>query len=256
MPSILLYLSGFLLVASAALGYLNHSKLQDRTMKLKETTETLTRTVGELGNTKKELKSTGEQLTATKGKVTELEGSLAAAKTEAERLNGQITDFQSQIAARQSEIEQLKTQLAEAKPGGGKPGSPGDTERRLVELQAQVAELSQVKASLDDKLAAAESRVKTLTAAEQRRQAGLIAKGLSGEVLAVNQAWNFVVLNLGDRQGVTANAEMIIMRRGAMVGKVKITSVEPSQSIADILPSSVSPGLVVQPGDRVIYPGS
>lgn len=255
MPTIFLYLSAVLLVASAALGYLNHSKLQDRTARLKETSENLTRTTADLGNTKKELKSTGEKLTAATSKVTELEGSLAAAKTEAERLNGQIADFQSQIAARQAEIEQLKTQVASSGTPG-RPGAPNEAERRMAELQAQVAELSQVKASLDDKLAAAESRVKSLVQAEQRRQAGLMAKGLSGEILAVNQAWNFVVLNLGDRQGVTANAEMIVMRRGAMVGRVKITSVEPSQSIADILPSSLSPGLVVQPGDRVIYPGS
>ncbi|MBS0657164.1 MAG: hypothetical protein JSR82_02810 [Verrucomicrobia bacterium] len=255
MPSILLYLSAVLLVASAALGYLNHTHLKEKTAELRKTTSDLNRTVGELGTTKKELKSTGEQLTASKAKVSELEGSLAAAKSEAERLNGQIADFQSQIAARQTEIDQLKSQLAGA-GSGGRPGVPGDAEKRLAELQAQVAELSQVKASLDDKLAAAESRVKSLVAAEQRRQAGLMAKGLSGEILAVNQAWNFVVLSLGDRQGVTANAEMIVMRRGAMVGRVKITSVEPSQSIADIVPSSLSPGLAVQPGDRVIYPGS
>lgn len=256
MPSIFLYASAVLLVASAALGYLNHAYLKEKSAKLKETETTLTRTVGELGTTKKELKATGEQLTASKSKVTELEGSLAAAKSEAERLNGQIADFQSQIAARQAEIEQLKTQVASSGSGVGRPGGPSDAEKRMTELQAQVAELSQVKASLDDKLAAAESRVKSLVVAEQRRQAGLMAKGLSGEILAVNQAWNFVVLNLGDRQGVTANAEMIVMRRGAMVGRVKITSVEPSQSIADIVPSSMSPGLVVQPGDRVIYPGS
>lgn len=254
MPSILLYLSAVLLLASAGLGYFNHTHLKEKTAELRKTTADLTRTVGELGTTKKELKATGEQLTASKAKVSELEGSLAAAKSEAERLNGQIADFQSQIAARQAEIEQLKA--ASSAGAGGRPGAPGDAEKRLAELQAQVAELSQVKASLDDKLAAAESRVKSLVAAEQRRQAGLMAKGLAGEVLAVNQAWNFVVLNLGDRQGVTANAEMIVMRRGAMVGRIKITSVEPSQSIADIVPSSLSPGLVVQPGDRVIYPGS
>ena len=71
----------------------------------------------------------------------------------------------------------------------------------------------------------------------------------------MNPSWNFVVLSLGDRQGVTANAEMVVMRRGTMIGRVRITSVEPSQSIADIMPASVPPGFAVQPGDRVIYPG-
>ncbi len=223
---------------------------------MKSTEESLTKTVGDLGTAKKELKTTGEHLVATKAKAAELEAGLAAVRSEAERVTGQIAEFQSQIGAKQAEIDDLKNQVAVGKPGGSIPGAPSEAERRMTELQAQVAELSQVKASLDEKLAAAEGRVRTLQVSEQRRQAGVMARGLSGEILAVNQSWNFVVLSLGDRQGVTTNSEMIVMRRGAMVGRVKITSVEPSQSIADIVPSSLAPGLVVQPGDRVIYPGS
>ncbi len=255
MPTLLLYASAALLLASAGLGYMNFSRLKERTTQLKERSEKLTKTTSDLGSTKKELKGMQEQFTTSAAKVTALESNLAQAKTESERVNSQITDLQLQIAAKQTEVEQLKAQVATAKPGG-EPGAPDESQRRLVELQAQVAELSQVKTSLDDKLAATESRVRGLQLAEQRRQVGVAARGLSGEVLAVNQSWNFVVLNLGDRQGVTPNAEMLVMRRGAMVGKVRITSVEPSQSIADIVPSSLAPGLVVQPGDRVIYPGS
>ena len=55
---------------------------------------------------------------------------------------------------------------------------------------------------------------------------------LPGTILAVNQAWNFVVLSLGDRQGVVPNAEMLVQRGGQLLGKVRVTSVEPSTSIA------------------------
>jgi hypothetical protein len=77
--------------------------------------------------------------------------------------------------------------------------------------------------------------------------------GLEGRILAVNQAWNFVVLSLGDRNGVIGNAEMLIKRGSQLIGKVRITSVEPSTSIADIIANSVRSGLTVQPGDTVIY---
>ena len=78
---------------------------------------------------------------------------------------------------------------------------------------------------------------------------------MSGSVLAVDRNWNFVVLDLGDRNGVLNHAEMIVTRGNGMVGKVRITSVEPSQSIADIVPNSTPPGLTIQRGDRVIYAG-
>ena len=79
--------------------------------------------------------------------------------------------------------------------------------------------------------------------------------GLEGRILAVNSSWNFVVLSLGDRNGVVNNAEMLIKRGAQLIGKVRITSVEPSTSIADIVANSIRPGLAVQPGDNVIYMG-
>jgi cell shape-determining protein MreC len=79
--------------------------------------------------------------------------------------------------------------------------------------------------------------------------------GLEGRILAVNPSWNFVILSLGDKNGVVNNAELLINRGGQLIGKVRITSVEPSTSVADIVVNSVRSGLTVQPGDTVIYRG-
>jgi hypothetical protein len=84
----------------------------------------------------------------------------------------------------------------------------------------------------------------------------MAAKGLEGQVLAVNPSWNFVVISIGDGAGVVPNAEMVVMRGGEAIAKVKITSVEKATSIADIVPGSIAHGVRVQPGDRVIYQGS
>jgi cell shape-determining protein MreC len=74
-------------------------------------------------------------------------------------------------------------------------------------------------------------------------------------VLAVNQAYNFVVLNLGGRQGVEPNTEMLVLRGGSFIGKIRISSVEPATAIGDIITSSLARGVQVQPGDTVIYAG-
>jgi hypothetical protein len=81
----------------------------------------------------------------------------------------------------------------------------------------------------------------------------MMQEGLEGRVLAVNPAWNFVVLSIGDRQGVVNNAEMLLKRGGQYLGKVRITSVEPSTSIADIVANTLPSGVAVQPGDSVIF---
>jgi cell shape-determining protein MreC len=80
--------------------------------------------------------------------------------------------------------------------------------------------------------------------------------GLHGTVLAVNRAYNFVVLNLGGRQGVETNAEMVVMRGGTLIGKIRVSSVEPATAIGDIISSTLPRGVQVQPGDIVIYAGT
>jgi len=90
----------------------------------------------------------------------------------------------------------------------------------------------------------------------RQRSASTAHPGLRGTVLAVNQAYNFVVLNLGGRQGVESNSEMLVLRNGTMIGKIRVSSVEPATAIGDIISSTLTRGVQVQPGDNVIYAGS
>jgi len=75
---------------------------------------------------------------------------------------------------------------------------------------------------------------------------------IRGTVLVVNHPYNFVVLNLGERQGVEANTEMLILRGGATIGKIRISSVETATAIGDIVRNSLARGVQVQPGDTVV----
>ena len=88
------------------------------------------------------------------------------------------------------------------------------------------------------------------------REMDIQRRGLTGRVLAVNGGWNFLVLSVGDKQGAVMNGTMIVLRGGEPIAKARITSVEASQSIADILPGSVRKGVTVQPGDTVVFEGT
>ena len=79
---------------------------------------------------------------------------------------------------------------------------------------------------------------------------------MHGTVLAYNQAYNFVVLNLGARNGVESKSEMLVLRDGTLIGKIRISSVEPATAIGDIITNSLARGVQVQPGDSVIYAGT
>jgi hypothetical protein len=59
---------------------------------------------------------------------------------------------------------------------------------------------------------AAQDRVSAIEEEKKRRESGVNSPGVRGTVLAVNQAYIFVVLSMGDRQGVVPNSEMLVMR--------------------------------------------
>ena len=61
---------------------------------------------------------------------------------------------------------------------------------------------------------------------------------MRGTVLAVNQAYNFVVLNLGGRQGVEPNSEMLVLRGGTPSGKFVFRRLNRPQLSAISLPAA------------------
>ncbi|MEI9894122.1 MAG: hypothetical protein WDN28_09605 [Chthoniobacter sp.] len=46
---------------------------------------------------------------------------------------------------------------------------------------------------------------------------------------------------MGDMQGVMVNSSLIVVRGSDPIARLRITSVEPSTSIADVLPGTVAP---------------
>ena len=114
----------------------------------------------------------------------------------------------------------------------------------------------QEKSVLGEKVKAAQDQLAAMQEEKKRRDAGSNTPGVHGTVLAVNQAYNFVVIGIGERQGVVPNSEMLVLRDGSLIGKIRISSVEPTTSIGDIVTSSLPRGVEVQPGDTVVYAGN
>ena len=59
--------------------------------------------------------------------------------------------------------------------------------------------------------------------------------GLKGKILVVDPKWEFVVLDIGEKQGVLKDGVLLVHRDSKLVGKVKISSVMPDRCIANII---------------------
>jgi cell shape-determining protein MreC len=205
-----------------------------------------------------------------------------AAKAEAAlaQAEKEKADLKGKLDASQEEITALRQRAANGQANSRSPvaaGATGPAETaQNVDLQSQLDDLKQQldsaekeKALLADKLQDAQQRTAQVreapkpetkrrreSASAQRQTSGSHRAGVHGTVLAYNQAYNFVVLNLGARNGVEPNSEMLVLRDGTLIGKIRISSVEPATAIGDIMTTSLARGVQVQPGDSVIYAGT
>jgi hypothetical protein len=198
-----------------------------------------------------------------------------AAKAEAglAQVQKEKADLQAKLDAGQQEVASPQKRVEEAGKNANAPaaGSPAGNSAQTADLQSQVDDLrrqldsaEKEKVFLSEKLQDAQERPAQPKEGKKRRETASTQgetvsphrAGVRGTVLAYNQVYNFVVLNLGARQGVESNSEMLVLREGTLIGKIRISSVEPATAIGDIIPSSLARGVQVQPGDTVIYGGT
>lgn len=262
MAKILISLSILFLTLSAVFGVLNTSK----TRELRELAQRSSSSVApavESDQTRqardKELRAREAALAAANAKFAQTETKVASAEAELVKSQSEKAELQAKLQANQQQIAELQKRLDEA---GSKelmpdplpmPGA-GDLETQLEDTRRQLDTAERERQLLNEKITSPARREAVSEPPKPR-----VTKRrpeVRGTVLAVNQAYNFVVLNLGGRQGVEANADMLVLRNGTLIGKIRVSSVEPATAIGDIISNTLARGVQVQPGDVVIYAGS
>ena len=190
----------------------------------------------------------------TQSKVTNTEAELAKVQAEKNELQTKLRTNETEIADLRKRIENAEPKTA---PGAVPATSTAELQAQLEDAKKQLDAAEREKILLSDKMKVTQDKSTQLeTEKKHRPPPGPSNPGIRGTVLAVNQAYNFVVLNMGARQGVEPNSEMLILRGGSFIGKIRISSVEPATAIGDIITSTLARGVQVQPGDTVVYAGN
>jgi uncharacterized phage infection (PIP) family protein YhgE len=253
-----------LLVLAVFFGFLNSQKM--KTLRATMATAQAARDTAERRIREKLNPSAGGAVEE-EGKIAQAENRAAKAEAELAQIQKEKADLQTKLDENQKESASLQTPVQEAEknpdasPADSRSTAPAaDLQSQVDDLRRQLDSAEKEKAFLSEKLQDIQDRADQPKEGKKRREAvretAPRRTGLRGTVLAVNQAYNFVVLNLGTRHGVESKAEMLVLRDGALVGKIRISSVEPATAIGDIITSSLARGAQMQPGDNVIYAGT
>jgi hypothetical protein len=260
------------LVLAAFFGFLNIQKV--KALRTNATNAQVARDAAERRHAQQALNAqTGDTAGAEQqSKVAEAENRAAKAEADLVQVQKEKADLQVKLDANQQEIASLQKAVEASKNANPPVAGSSPTEgAQTAELQSQVDDLrrqldsaEKEKALLAEKIHETQERTTQSKETKKRRETGALQRetvsprraGLHGTVLAYNQAYNFVVLNLGARNGVETNSEMLVLRDGTLIGKIRISSVEPATAIGDIITNSLARGVQVQPGDNVIYAGT
>ncbi len=243
---------------TAILGFLNRNTLLETQATLADTRNTLSETQATLNTTVGERDTTKKTLEETKTKLADSQAEVAKLKAEVEAKQSDLELAKTQQNTINTENEMLKGQVADLKSEGEKLNQEITTLKEeplrddLEQSKIKVAELETLNKQISANLESTKNRVNALEGQIAEKKRIQKANDLSGRILAVNEAWNFVVLNVGDKSGVASNTELLVKRGNTLIGRVRITSVEPATSIADIIPESLVNGLSIQPGDYVV----
>ena len=79
----------------------------------------------------------------------------------------------------------------------------------------------------------------------------IMPAGLKAKITSVDPKWQFVVLDVGSNKGARQRGVFKVHRGDKLIGKVRVTTVMPDSSIANIMPDWTVDD--IREGDQVLY---
>lgn len=204
--------------------------------------------------------STKQRITETKLKesekfIADLQQRLVDAKLQIDTLSAGLKQEEAARQEAAAKLELLRTDIEQQK------SLRSDLEKKLTQAQEDVRNTQAQLSDLQSQKATLESKVKDLETKAQRVELGNIVvspdvlgptevvRGLEGKVLVVNKDYNFTVISLGAKDGVSLGDVFEIYHNNKYIGDVRIEKVHDSMAAAGFLNADIKSK--VSEGDTV-----
>ena len=202
------------------------------------------------------------RLAASKDRRELLTQSVSTLKSTGVGLQGDIEKLDGDIKSQAAEFDDLNKALKEVNTvlesiGGGVtletlPDKIGEIQQDKDTKQKKLEELTTLVGGAEKTLATSRAEQDRLDKRMMERSSRISRNAMQSVVTAVNQDWGFVVIGAGSNSGFAPQASLLVERNGRKIGRVRPSSIESTQTIAEIDFDSLASGVRIQPGDRVI----
>jgi hypothetical protein len=188
---------------------------------------------GERDKTKKELAKTQNELSQTQQQLTDSQAAQKNAEDVAAAQTKRADDLSDKLTKTAQERDDAQNELTSYKTTGFTPEQVSKLGRSLKDAQDAIEVANGEKIVLQHAIVRLQTR---LDKYEGTNTDVVLRADLTGKVLVVDPKWDFVVLNIGEDQGVLPNGELLVSRDGKLVAKVVVRSLEKDRSIANVVP--------------------
>lgn len=259
----ILYVIAILAIGGAA--YFSYDHSQKFAALEKERVATIATNKEVLADTaiaEKGVKEETTKLSASKESRELLTQSVSALKSTGSSLTTDLANLKKDLTVQEEEYAQLQKALVAvneilAKLGGGVtidtlPAKITEIDSDKKAKQAKLEELLTLGTGAEKALEGGRAELDRLGKRMMERSTRISQNSLEAVITAVNQEWGFVVIGAGSNSNFTPQTTLLVQRDGMKIGRVNPSSIEPTQTIAEIQFDSLSPGARLRPGDRVI----
>jgi myosin heavy subunit len=225
------------ILAGLAVSALNFTKIKEKVTTLQENlkTETAAHQKAEtsLRATQKDLDKRTAELKVTQTTLTNKLEELDKSQQELAAKTKQADKLTEDLAKTKSERDTAQNELAAFRAAGMTPEQIVNAAKKIKGLDESLAGSQEENKLLGQNIKKLENR---LAFYEGGDKPVLLPASLKGKVLVADPKWNFVVLNIGENQGILEHGELLVNRKGKLVAKIKISSVQKDRSVANVMP--------------------
>ena len=184
-------------------------------------------------NAKKELAKTKDVLGKTQQELTDTKTQRDKAVAEADTQIKRASDLSDKLTKKTQEFNDSQAQVAAYAATGLTPDQVMSLSKTLKNAQTALDVAKEENIVLQRTVNRLNNQLAEFVGTNYVVK---LRANLKGKIVAVDPKWDFVVLNIGEDQGVLEDGEMLVSRDGKLVAKVIVRSIQKGHSIANVVP--------------------
>jgi preprotein translocase subunit YajC len=176
-------------------------------------------------------------------------------RTDLEQQKGSRLDLENKLSQAQKDVRKTQAQLKDLES----QKTELDLKVRNLEKESENVELGKIQVVPEAPVAApakgkakqAQASAKT-TPSAQKKESAPAASGPEGKVLVINKDYNFVVINLGARDGIDIGNTFAVYHNNKYIGDVKVEKVHDAMAAAGLVSGDINK---ISEGDKILQKG-